>query len=444
MAQDRARAKVLGLTLNAEQMAAVAAITRGWDYNYVIDGGPGTGKTLTTAYTMCKKEQRKEVCYYVIGQKKLAENMRTTYGLNAKSICAFTKQTSSCQSELPPKAFVQAHPTPKAHPQTLFVDEWGFASKAELSRLLACLRLLSTGPTQVVLIGDLSQLEAPCAEATPSIHHPIMRTRMRVLSLRDDTGRFTDPNFAALIENLREMETPISKKTETELQAQSYMSRFIPNTIRKATILCVTHAQRRKYNLAQWKLGHKTNRIQVSAAPNPRSMPTASRPPPIYMVYGLPVRVIANYWPTPPDTGEVIANGTTGILVRGPIGKTAAHPNTKFVVEIDGIDRDIFCRELSGDEKGWIHAPIDALGAATIAGVQGQTLDSITVDATGCDRRTLMVALSRGRQFFNGATGIHLINYEPESAKKYRAEKNDVDVYAEKFRRMANPEVPQV
>ena len=428
------------LDLNSGQRAAIESLTKGWDYNYVLDGGPGTGKTVTTARAMCIKEARGEKCYYVAVQKMLAENMRCGYGFNAQSICAFTKQSSANQTETVPSDFLPAHPVPTSNAQTLFIDEWGFASMAEISRLIACMRILSTGKTQIILVGDLSQLEAPCPEATPSIHHPIMRTRMRVLSLTDDTGRFSSSSFAQIICNLRETNTPVSATTERELQAQSYMSAFIPSIIAQTTILCVTHRQRRVYNLRQWiACSDETRKVCVIAQKNPKLMPVGPKPPPIFMVYGQKIRVTANYWPPLPQKGEVIANGTIGTLVSGPFGMVTSSSKVSFMVDLDGVKRELFCRELLGENDGWLHAPIDALGAATIAGAQGQTLDHVTVDAAGCDRKSLMVALSRGRTFYDGISGVHLINYAPGSASRYRAEKNAVDVYAEKFRRLAVP-----
>ena len=440
MVQDRARADLMELVLNPGQRTAIESLTKGWDFNYVLDGGPGTGKTVTTARAMCIKEARGEKCYYVAVQKMLAENMRCGYGFNAQSICAFTKQSSATQTETVPSEFLRAHPIPSTNAQTLFIDEWGFASMAEISRLIACMRVLSTGKTQIILVGDLSQLEAPCPEATPSIHHPIMRNRMRVLSLTDDTGRFSSSNFAKIICNLRETNTPISASTERELQAQSYMSAFIPGILAQTTILCVTHRQRRVYNLRQYiACKEESQKVCVIAAKNPKSMPIGPKPPPIFMVYGQKVRVTANYWASTTQKCEVIANGTTGTLVSGPVGPVTSSTKVSFIVNLDGVDHEMFCRELLGESNGWIHVPIDALGAATIAGAQGQTLNHVTVDAAGCNRKSLMVALSRGRKFYDGAGGVHLINYEPSSAGRYHTKATAVDVYAEKFRRLAAP-----
>ena len=420
-AQSAARAAELRKVLNTLQRAAYLKICSGGDFCYLVNGGPGCGKSVVLGRCALTLEQT-GVHYQIIAAQRAVSNIYAKLGLQSTSTAAWLHEPELVESSMPNRQFVRSITRKKAKGRfVLFIDEYGYMSLEVLKKLINCSKMISQA-YQIVCFGDVGQLEKPNSVGLPAIVHPMFRDRSktRVLMLLDASNRFLDKDLAHVIRELRDVSKPIDSKAETLLINLSHTCSMWAKRTPQMT-LCITNRAKDVLNKRQWQHAEDNQRVCVEPRAG-RKVTNVPRPNPVYLTYGSRIMFYVPYWPhKDEEMQDPIANGEMGTLVSGPTGTVTASTDTTFVVDVDGRgSRCIACKRSNcGDYSGYVISPIIATAGVTFSKFQGQTLDDITVDMRGCGRVEALVALSRGRRFdqFDGRGGLRISHYEPGSAE---------------------------
>ena len=414
-----ARQKLANMRLNQLQRRAVATLTQGMDYSYVVQGGPGTGKSVVLARVALILEQR-NIWFVIVSVQRAVANNYAALGLNATSVAAWLCEPELGEGVVVNVQFRRRHGAPKNHAVVMLLDEYAFASANQIQMLINSMSAITTGPTQLLMFGDVGQLEKPSVVGQPAVCHSLFSNpkKLRACVLTDSGNRFVDADLRYLVDRLRNLAEPIGTRAERILQSCSYMATMWQKTVPDTT-LCMTNHEKDRRNKAQWRRADPSNRVVVDARGGPRTQ--TPRPAPSFLVYDKEVMFSRPYWPRAGATDQrPIANGEMGVLVSGPRGRVTASKDITFVVCLanSGTTVVVCNRTTAGEHEGWVESPIVAVAGVTMAKLQGQTLDNITVDLQGCGRVETMVAVSRGRKLdtFDGTGGVRIVNYEPGTA----------------------------
>lgn len=416
--EKEARRTLANMQLNPLQQRAVSTLTQGMDHWYVVQGGPGTGKSVVLAQVALILEQR-NIWFVIVSVQRAVANNYAALGLNATSVAAWLCEPELGEGVVVNAQFRRRHGDPGAYAVVMLLDEYAFASANQIQLLINSLSAITTGPTQLLLFGDVGQLEKPSAIGQPAVCHPLFKgSKLRACMLTDSGNRFTDENLRFLVTRLRNLAEPIGSRAERMLQSCSYSATMWRRKI-PATTLCVSNCAKDRLNKAQWRQAAVSDRVTVFASAGPKV--STPRPAAAYLEYGKEVMFPRPYWPHPKAVDQrAVANGEIATLVSGPRGSISASADVAFTVSFKGISHTVaVCsRTTTGDHQGWIESPIVAVAGVTMAKLQGQTLNDITVDLQGCGRVETMVAISRGRRLdkFDGMGGVRIVNYEPGTA----------------------------
>lgn len=418
--EQDALAAVLKCTLNPRQAFARRQILGGADFNYTVQGGPGSGKSMLLSHVAAALERRHPGQTQILSIQRGPANAYAKLGLNATSVASFVGMPELTSNVTPTAAFRRRHPrTPASHPFFVLWDEYAFATADNISLVLASIAIITRGRVQLLAFGDVGQLEPPSG-GLHAICHPIFsdKARMRACVLTDMSPRFADPELLYVVQQLRDYSKPISAKAERILVERSYSATMWRRRQPEIT-LCVTNAAVRGLNLRQWFTAEHDSRAVVHSVAGRKA--TGPRPHPVHLVYGSKLIFVRAYIPAAAqEDSRYVANGEMATLVSGPVGVVNASKDTVFVVAFESGETIIVaCNQGStGESKGYTTPPFMAAAGLTMAKIQGLTIPQITVDLTGCGRVSAMVAISRAQKFDNldGLGGVSIINYEPNSA----------------------------
>lgn len=415
-----ALAAVLKNTLNPRQEFARRQILSGVDYNYTVQGGPGSGKSMLLTHVAAALERQYPGQTQILSIQRGPANAYAQLGLNATSVASFVGLPELTSTVIPPSAFRRRYPRePASHPFFVLWDEYAFATADNIALVLACISVITTGRVQFLAFGDVGQLEPPSG-GLPAICHPIFNNtkRMRACVLTDMSPRFHDPELLYVVQQLRDYSKPISARAERILVERSYSTTMWRRRQPEIT-LCVTNAAVRCLNLRQWHAANHDTRAIVHSVAGKRA--AGPRPHPVHLVYKRKVIFIRAYIPPKAqEDSRYVANGEMATLISGPRGVVNATTDVLFVVQFEaGETIGVQCTQSStGESRGYYTAPFMAAAGMTMAKIQGLTIPTLTVDLTGCGRVSAMVAISRARKFDNldGNGGVSIVNYEPNSA----------------------------
>lgn len=419
--ESEALAEVLKCRLNERQAFAYRKMLGGMDWNYTVQGGPGSGKSMLLTHVAAELDRRHPGQTLIVSIQRGPANVYAKLGLNATSVAGFVAMPELLATTTPSAAFKRRYPIRHSNPLYLLWDEYAFATADNIALVLACVAHMTTGPVQLIAFGDVGQLEPP-SDGLPAICHPIFRNRrkMRACVLTDMRPRFLDPELLYVVQQLRDYSKPISVRAEQILVNRSYAATMWRRR-QPVTTLCVTNKAVFRLNRRQWQRAEKAERAVVHTVAKVRTV--GSRPDPAHIVYNKQIMFVRAY--VPPKGAEdsrYIANGEMALLVSGPRGELQASSELTFVVTFEDKESvAVTCTtSTTGKSKGYCSLPFLASAGLTMAKIQGLTIPTLTVDLAGCNRVSTMVAISRARTFDNldGAGGVSIINYEPGTADR--------------------------